>query len=82
MVVPCQTAPNLFWKHPFGLLTVAFLFSVVCRSEEVNSPSTTLTLPVTVGLILFWFDKNLFLPLPEFVVVASTGTEFSLEALP
>ena len=44
--------------------------------------STTLTLPVTVGLILFWFDKNLFLSLPEFVVFASTCTEFSLETLP
>ena len=76
-------APNLFWKHPFGLLTVVFLFSVVCRSEEVNSPSTVSTLPVTAGLILLWLDKNLLLLLPEFVVVvASTCTKFSLEALP
>ena len=74
--------PNLLWKHPFELFTVAFLFSVVCCSEEVNSPSTTSTLPVTAGLILLWFDKNLFLSLPEFVFVASTCTEFSLEALP
>ena len=61
---------------------MAFLFSVVCRSEEVNSPSTTSTLPVTAGLILLWFDKNLFLSLPEFVIVASTCTVLSLEALP
>ena len=37
---------------------------------------------MTVGLILFWFDKNLLLSLLEFVIVASTCTEFSLEALP
>ena len=56
-------------------------YSVVCRLEKVNFPSTTSTLPVTVGLILFWFDKNLILSLPEFVVVASTYTEFCVEAL-
>ena len=78
VVVSWQTAPSLFWKHPFGLLTVVFLFSVVCRSEEVNSPSTTSTPPVTVGLSLFWFDKNSFLSLPEFAVVASICTEFPL----
>ena len=53
VVVPWQTAPNLFRKHLFGLLTVAFLYSVTFRSEEVNSPSTTPSLSVTVGLILF-----------------------------
>ena len=77
-----MAAPNLFWKHPFGILTVAFLFSVACQSEEVNSTSNTSILPVTVDLILFWFDKTLFLSLPEFVVVAITYTDFSLKALP
>ena len=62
--------------------TVVFLFSVACCSEEVNSLSTTSILPVNVGLILFRFDKNLFLSLPEYVVVSSTYTEFSMEALP
>ena len=70
--LPDRLPANLLWKHPFGSLTVVFLFSVVCRSEEVNSPSTTSTLPVTAGLILLWFDKNLFLLLPEIIVVAST----------
>ena len=69
VVVPRQTTPNLFWKPVF------------CCSEEVNSPSIILTLLVTVGLILFWFDKNLFLSLPEFVFVASTCPEFSVEVL-
>ena len=36
----------------------------------------------SMTLILLWLDKNLLLSLPEFVVVASTCTEFSLEALP
>ena len=59
---------------------MAFLFSEVCRFE-VNSPFTTSTLPVTVGIVLFWLDRNLFLSLPEFVAVASTCPEFFWEAL-
>ena len=55
---------------------------MVCRSEEVNSPSTYSTLPVNVGLMLFFLAKNLILSLPGFVVVPSTCTEFSLEVLP
>ena len=74
--------PQPVLEASVGLLSVAFLFSVVCRSEEANFPSTTSTLPVTVGLILFWFDKNLFLSLLQFVVVTSICTEFSLESLP
>ena len=55
---------------------------MVCRSKEVDSPSTTSTLPVNVGLMLFFLAKNLVLSLPGFVVVPSTCTEFSMEVLP
>ena len=55
---------------------------MVCRSEEVSSLSTSSSLAVTVNLIFWGFEQNLFLSLPEFVFVTNNSTEFSLEAVP
>ena len=71
----------LLLKDPFGWLIVVFRFSVVYYFEEVNSPSTTSALPLTVGLILFWSGKNLLHSLSVSVVVAITYAEFSLGIL-
>ena len=60
---------------------MVFRFSVVYYFEEVNSPSTTSALPLTVGLILFWSGKNLLHSLSVFVAVAITYAEFSLGIL-
>ena len=54
---------------------------VVCRSEEVSSLSTSSALAVTVDLIFWGVDQNLFLSLPEFVFVTNNCAEFSLEAM-
>ena len=71
----------LLLKDPFGWLIVVFRFSVVYYFEEVNSPSTTSALPLTVGLILFWSGKNLLHSLSVSVAVAITYAEFSLGIL-